>query len=40
MERVSATFDSETLTKLNKICKQLDRTKSDTLRQLVKEYKI
>lgn len=40
MNRFSATFDDESLKKLDKICKKLDRTRSDTLRQIVKEYKL
>jgi len=40
MNRLSITFDDESLKKLEKIKKKLDRSASDTLRQLVKEYKI
>ena len=40
MNRFSITFDDESLTKLDKITKKLDRNRSDTIRQLVKEYKI
>ena len=40
MNRFSITFDDENLAKLDKIGKKLDRNRSDTLRQLVKEYKI
>ena len=40
IERFSITFDSQTLAKLNKISKSMDRTRSDTLRQIVKEYNI
>lgn len=40
VNRLSITFDDESLRKLNKICKKMNRTKSDTLRQLVKEYNL
>lgn len=40
MNRFSVTFDDETLEKLDKIANKKDRNRSDTLRQLVKEYKI
>lgn len=40
MNRFSITFDDDSLTKLDKIAKKLDRNRSDTLRQIVKEYKI
>lgn len=40
MNRFSITFDDENLAKLDKIGKKLDRNRSDTLRQLVKEYRL
>ena len=40
MIRLSITFDDKSLKKLNEISKKLDRTTSDTLRQLVKEYNL
>ena len=40
MIRFSITFDDESLKKLDKISKKLDRTRSDTLRQIVKEYEL
>lgn len=40
MNRFSITFDDDNLSKLDKIGKKLDRNRSDTLRQLVKEYKL
>lgn len=40
MNRFSVTFDDETLKKLDKITDKLDRNRSDTLRQLVKEYSL
>lgn len=40
MNRLSITFDDESLKKLKKIMKKLDRNASDTLRQLVKGYDV
>ena len=40
LNRLSITFDDESLKKLQKIMKKLDRSASDTLRQLVKRYDI
>jgi len=40
MERITITIDNETHAKLDKICKSMERTTSDTIRQIVKEYEI
>lgn len=40
MERISITLETEHLDKLNKIAKTMDRTVSDTIRQLIKEWKV
>lgn len=40
MERLTITIDTQTLTKLHKICLFMDRTSSGTIRQLIKEYEL
>lgn len=40
MKRLSVTVDDGTESKLNKIAKKMDRTISDTFRQIIKEYEI
>ena len=40
MERITITIDIETTTKLDKICKSMERTTSDTIRHLIKEYEL
>lgn len=38
MERISITLEKDDLDKLDKIADKLDRSRSDTLRQLIREY--
>ena len=38
MERISITLEKRDLDKLDKIAEKIDRTRSDTLRQLIREY--
>jgi len=38
MERISITLEQEDLDDLDKIAKKMDRNRSDTIRQLIKEY--
>ena len=41
MERISATVDEADVEKLDKIRKKMERrTKSDTIRQLIREYEV
>lgn len=40
MNRFSVTFDDENLKKLDKIADKLRRNRSDTLREIVRDYKL
>jgi len=38
MERISITLELEDLDDLDEIAEEMDRSRSDTIRQLIKEY--
>lgn len=40
LNRFSITIDDDNLKKLDKICEKLRRNRSDTLREIVREYKL
>ncbi len=40
MERFTLAMDVQTIAKLIKICKSMNRTRSGAIRQLIKEYEV
>lgn len=40
MERISITLEKEDLDRLDQITESMDRSRSDTIRQLIKECKL